>query len=146
MKRFTLALAVVFATLLVFSPSLVAQGLQTGTLTGTVKDPEGLPLPGATVTVTSASMQGERTVATDALGVYILRGLPPGAYELTFEFAGTESIRQTAVVPLGGIAAVDATLRLAGVAEIVQVTADATPPPLASTQNSRNSRLSGRRP
>src|SRR5262245_23049329 len=57
-----------------------AQGVQTGTLTGTVRDQANLPLPGAAVTVTSTALQGARTAATDANGVYALAGLPPGLY------------------------------------------------------------------
>jgi hypothetical protein len=45
-----------------------AQGVQTGVLSGVVRDPQDLPLPGATVTATSPSMQGERTAVTDAIG------------------------------------------------------------------------------
>jgi hypothetical protein len=55
-----------------------------------------------------------------------------------FEFAGTSQVQQTIAVPLGGVAELDATLRLAGVTETINVVADATPPPLATTQTSRN--------
>jgi outer membrane receptor protein involved in Fe transport len=137
-KRFTSLLAAVFLATLSFAAAASAQGLQTGMLSGIVKDPQGLPLPGATVTATAPVMQGERSAVTDAIGAYIIRGLPPGNYTVRFQFAGTSDLTQTTVVPLGGIAELDATLRLAGVTEAVQVTADATPPALATTQTSRN--------
>jgi len=57
-----------------------AQGVQTGTLTGTVRDQSNLQLPGAAVTVTSTALQGARTAATDANGVYAVAGLPPAVY------------------------------------------------------------------
>jgi hypothetical protein len=138
MKRFTTVLAVVFAAMLALTTSASGQGLQTGTLSGVVKDPDGLALPGATVTVTAPVLQGERTAVTDAIGAYIIRGLPPGNYTVRFQFAGTADVEQTAVVPLGGVAEVDATLMLAGVQEAVRVSADLTPPPLAQTQLSTN--------
>ena len=115
-----------------------AQGVQTGVLSGVVSDPDNLPLPGATVTATSPAMQGERTAVTDAIGAYIIRGLPPGIYTVKFEFAGTSAAEENVEVPLGGVAELNPTLRLAGIAETVQVVADKTPPPLATTQTSRN--------
>ena len=136
--RFTSLSAAVLVTMLAIATGASAQGLQTGMLSGVVKDQQGLPLPGATVTATSPVPQGERTAVTDAIGAYNVRGLPPGTYTVRFQFAGTSDLTQTAVVPLGGIAELDATLRLAGVTESVNVVADSTPPALATTQTSRN--------
>jgi hypothetical protein len=137
-KRSAFVLAIVIAIGSLAPTLAAAQGLQTGMLSGIVKDPDGLPLPGATVTVTSPALQGERTVVTDAIGAYNIRGLPPGTYQVVFQFAGTQDIKQTIDVPLGGTAELDATLKLSGLVETVNVVADATPPPLANTQTSRN--------
>src|SRR5262245_5519115 len=120
-RRFVLALVFVFAALV--PASLAAQGLQTGTLSGVVKDPEDLPLPGATVTATSPVLQGERQAVTDAIGAYIIRGLPPGTYTVLVQFTGTADVKQTIDVPLGGVAQLDTTLKLSGVAETVNVVA-----------------------
>ena len=78
-----------------------AQGVQTGTLTGTVRDQGNLPLPGAAVTVTSTALQGARTAATDANGVYALAGLPPGIYAVRFELQGMRTAEATQRVDLG---------------------------------------------
>src|SRR6185295_7943664 len=53
-----LALALIVAVGLAASAS--AQGLQTSTLTGTASASDGSPLPGATVTLSSPALQGER--------------------------------------------------------------------------------------
>jgi len=134
-----IALGIATASLVPASPA-AAQGLQTGILSGVVKDPEGLPLPGATVTVTAAVLQGSRTAVTDAIGAYIIRGLPPGSYTVLFQFSGTADIKQVVDVPLGGLAELDATLKLGGIQETVNVVADSTPPTLATTQQSANYR------
>jgi outer membrane receptor protein involved in Fe transport len=131
-----LALAVGVA----LAPAAGAQGLQTGILSGVVQDPDSLPVPGATVTATSPALLGERSTVTDAIGAYIIRGLPPGTYTVRFELSGAATVEETVLVPLGGVAKVDPTLRLAGVTEAVTVTADITPPALATTQNSTNLR------
>ena len=115
-----------------------AQGVQTGTLTGTVRDQGNLPLPGASVTVTSPALQGVRVAATDANGVYAVAGLPPGAYAVRFELQGMRTVEASQRVDLGRAAKVDATLQVA-VTESVQVTAT-TPSLITSTQGGANLR------
>ena len=46
------------ALVLFIGPSLLAQGVQTGTLTGTVLTADESPLPGTTVSVASPALQG----------------------------------------------------------------------------------------
>jgi len=68
----------IFTLALSFSAAGFAQGVQTGTIRGTVKDQQGLPLPGATITATSPALQGERTEVSDAAGTFLFRAVPPG--------------------------------------------------------------------
>ena len=73
-RRFLNLLAV-----LAFLPvAAAAQGVQTGTLTGTVKSMDGIAIADAAVVATSPALQGERTAITDVNGVYSLPSLPPG--------------------------------------------------------------------
>jgi len=109
---------------LVLSAGAAAQGIQTGIIQGTVRDSEGLVLPGATVTVTSPALQGARAAETDANGVYILRGLPPGEYQVSIELSGFAPVERTTVVELGRPSEVTAALAVAGIAEAITVTAD----------------------
>ena len=74
---FVLALLIAIGSL-VPATFAAAQGLQTGITSGVVKDPAGLPLPGATLTVTTPGLQGTRSAVTDAIGAYIIRRSPPG--------------------------------------------------------------------
>src|SRR5690242_16121997 len=50
--------------------------VNTATLSGTVSDPQGLPVKGAKVTMTNASTGSQRTSLTDDRGRYNLVGLP----------------------------------------------------------------------
>jgi hypothetical protein len=111
--------------------SSYAQGVQTGTIRGVVKDQQDLAIPGVTVTVTSPDLLGSRTAVTDAQGLYALRALPPGGYQVKFELAGFGSVTRTTTVPLGLTVEQNASMRAAGVAETVQVVADA-PTPIAT--------------
>jgi hypothetical protein len=104
--------------------SALAQGTQTGVLTGFVKDADGLALPGAVVTVSSAALQGARTTVTDEAGAYVLRGLPPAEYEVAFEFAQMKPEAGRATVTLGGTTELNAVIRTITATEAVVVTAE----------------------
>src|SRR5262245_2146303 len=112
----------VFALLLTCSATTAAQGVQTGTIRGTVKDQQGLALPGATITATSPALQGERTVVTDADGTFLLRAVPPGSYNLKVEMSGMSPVQKTADVPLGGVAQLDISMSLSQAQESGTVT------------------------
>lgn len=109
-----------------------AQGLQTGEITGTVMTSDGLTLPGATVTARSSALQGERTVTTDQNGTYVLRALPPGVYDVTFEMSGMATRTERVTVELGRQSTLSPTMRLAGVTEAVTVTAESPTATLTS--------------
>jgi hypothetical protein len=128
LKQVALALALP----ILLASGAAAQGLQTGELMGTVSSSDGLTLPGATVTVQSPALQGVRTVVTDANGAYVVRALPPGQYEVTFEMTGLSARKEKAVIELGRQTTLNATLALAGVTEAVTVTADVTTAGLTS--------------
>lgn len=100
-----------------------AQGLQTGVLTGFVRGSDGLSLPGATVSVVSPAIQGTRSTTTDVNGAYVVRGLPPGIYDVTFEFPEMKPVTERTTVTLGGTAALDATITVITRNETVTVTA-----------------------
>jgi outer membrane receptor protein involved in Fe transport len=117
-----------------------AQGVQTGVLTGVVKDPSDLPVPGATVTATSPALQGVRTTVTDEIGAYIFRGLPVGTYRIRFELSGMRTVEEEVAVPLGDTVKLDATLALATVQEQVTVVAEIIPPAFVTTQTATNFR------
>ena len=73
-------------------------------------------MPGVTVTVESAALQGPRTTVTSANGDFIIPFLPPGEYTVTFEIqglmaAGLVLFALTLVVNLAANAIVRATSR-----------------------------------
>src|SRR5579864_1462896 len=57
----------------------------TATLKGTVVDPQGAVVSGATVTVTNNATGIKRTTRSGSDGSYQLAALPPGTYQITFE-------------------------------------------------------------
>jgi hypothetical protein len=69
----------------------------TGTLQGTVKDPNGAVLPGATVHIRNVETGQERTVTTNDEGSYVATFLPVGRYHVTASGQGFGSVRREGV-------------------------------------------------
>jgi Carboxypeptidase regulatory-like domain len=80
--------AIVSLLIVAMGLSLLAQTAGTGALTGTVKDPSGAVVPGATVTITSADTGQARTTMSGADGVYKFSLLLPGNYRVRIEAGG----------------------------------------------------------
>ena len=136
MKRSTAVLACLAAIALasMWMPSAAfAQGVQTGTITGTVQSADGLSLPGVTVTASSPAQQGQRTAVTDVNGVYFLRGLPAGVYSVNFDMPSFKPMKRDNVnVTVGGTVDASGTMTLANLTETITVTAE-PPKPAALT-------------
>ena len=118
----------VLPLVLLIAASAFAQ-ISTGTLTGTVTL-DGNPLPGATVTISSPSLQGTRTAVTDANGNYIFGALPPGDYSVEFTMESMQTVTRTVRVGLAVTARVNADMKLTPMSESLTVTAEA---PLVNT-------------
>jgi len=108
-----------------------AQGVQTGTIRGVVKDQQDLAVPGVTVTVSSPALQGVRTAVTDAQGLFAIPALPAGQYTVKYELAGFATVERQTAVALGLTVDQNVSMRAAGVTESVQVVAE-TPAPIAT--------------
>jgi len=123
-------LAALFA-LQVAAPEARAQfraGIQ-----GVVKDPSGLPVPGAKVTLTSQETKVRRTATTNAEGVYAIPSLAPGRYELSVEKEGfSKKVLSDVRITAEQMHSVDVTLAVGQVSE--SITVSETVVPLIDTQ------------
>ena len=95
------------------------------TITGRVTDPNGLTVPGATITAAN-SQTGEIAVgATTSEGVYTIPFLRPGVYSVTAELTGFSKVTQANVVlEVSQTAAVNFQLQVGAVSEQLTVTAE----------------------
>jgi hypothetical protein len=101
--------------------ALLAQ--TTSSIEGVVRGPDGLPLPGVTVTATGAAL--ERAAATDAQGRYRLPALPAGTYTVTASLEGfATASREDLELALNRTAILDLDLQVGSVEESVTVTAE----------------------
>src|ERR1700757_1529658 len=95
-------------------------------LRGTVTDPSGSALPGATVVVASTELQITRTSTTGAVGDYGFPALPPGTYILTVTATGFARYRQTDIQLLVNTpATANVQLKVGAASENVTVTSEA---------------------
>ena len=85
-------LLVCLVALCICVPSALAQSASTGALAGTVTDPSGAVIAGASVTATSLATGQSRTATTDANGLYKFSLLPPGNYSVNFSAKGFKTI------------------------------------------------------
>ena len=95
-------------------------------LRGTVTDPSGSALPGATVVITNEESKTTRTETTGAVGDYTFLALPPGTYTLTVTATGFTRYQQTGIQLLvNSPATANVRLKVGSVTENVNVTGEA---------------------
>ena len=128
------ALALALAAALAAAP--IAAQEQTGDVVGTVRDSQGGPLPGVTVTI--SGIGAPRVEVTDAQGAFRVLNLSPGSYALTADLEGFSKLESTVQARLGGTTRVELTLSSA-VTDIITVTAES--PLLDPQQVSRGTNL-----
>jgi hypothetical protein len=105
MKWKNLGIVVVVAMIAVssFSAKAAAQ-TESGTVSGTVKDPSGAVVPNATVTIQNPVSGFQQAVRTDANGAFTIPNVPFSSYHVTVTAAGfapdVRDIEVQSVVPL----------------------------------------------
>ncbi|HEX5283702.1 MAG TPA: TonB-dependent receptor [Bryocella sp.] len=114
---------------------LAAQAqLSTATMFGTVTDPTGAAVPGATIAITQTDTQTTRTITTNGDGSYRADFLPVGPYKLSVGAQGFKTLERTGItLTVTEQAQVDLQLQAGGASTTVEVTAEV---PLLNTGNS----------
>jgi hypothetical protein len=96
-----------------------------GRVTGVVTDNSGAVVSGATVTVSGPALIQPQTATTGEDGSYRFPALPSGAYTLTYQKAGFQTVKREGIrVTLNMTLTIDAQLPVAAVAEEVTVVED----------------------
>jgi len=122
---------------LVLTSAGFAQGRQTGSISGTIVDVEGILLPGATVTLSGPAMMGTKSYVSSETGKFRFVALPPGEYEVKAELSGFKTyIRKGLRAHVGKTTEVTITLEMTVMEEEVIVTAES---PTIDIQSSKMS-------
>ncbi len=95
---------------------------RTASVTGTVHDPSGAPVPDAQITVRNTETGIKRTSKTGGSGDYTVTLLDPGTYEIRVEHAGFKSLQRTGIVlHVNDNVRLDYALALGDVSQVIDV-------------------------
>ncbi len=115
-----------FALLALMAVSTFAMGqaitTSGGAIQGTITDPTGAVVPGATIVVTDPSTGYTHTLKTDKAGIYVLGPLVPGTYTISVSAPNFEAVKETTTVRIGTVASGSIKLTLGKSTETVEVT------------------------
>src|SRR5262245_53819333 len=113
-----------FIICLAFVASAVAQTTGSATLRGTVKDPQGAIIRGATLTLTNERTKDERQATSSEDGTYTFASVTPGLYTLKVEGQGFKTKSQTGLaLETSDTKGLDVAMELGQPTETVTVTA-----------------------
>ena len=129
------AACVWFVAMNAFLAASLLLGAVTGSISGTLKDPSGAIIPGATLVVTNIAMGIRNQVISDSKGFYSFPSLPVGRYDLKVEAVGFSSLKRSGLaVDANSALQVDFTLEMAEKVEEVTVTGTGVVVDTAGTQ------------
>jgi hypothetical protein len=109
------------------------QGI-TGSITGTVTDPSGASIAGATVTIFQVGTNATRTVTTSDVGSYTVTQLAPGHYSVKVDKAGFGSSQENNLtLEIDQVAKIDIKLKVGANQQTISVNAET---PVIQTETS----------
>ena len=118
---------------LLLAISILQAQTATTSLNGTVTDPKGALIAGATLTLSNHETGFTREVQSNAQGIYQFLQIPPANYDLRITAAGFAAQKQTNITLMVNTpATLDVGMRVAGSETIVDVSGSA---PLVNTQD-----------
>jgi hypothetical protein len=115
--------ALTFLLMVVMMAGAAFAQTEFGQITGSVTDPQGAAVTGATVKAKNTDTGFTRETNTGGDGNYTLANLQPGLYEVSVTASGFKEFKQQARVTVGGRTALDAALEVGGGTESVEVVA-----------------------
>jgi len=118
-------MAGLLASLLLALTPAGAQSLTSGDITGTITDPSGAVIAGATVTLTSVDEGSVQTTTTSQAGVYRFSLLKPGRYAVVASQAGFEKAERKMELVVGQLLNADLKLAVGAATQTIEVSADA---------------------
>jgi hypothetical protein len=105
------------------APAAFGQGGATSSLAGTVTDPSGAVIPGATVIVKNMATSATSEAVTNAEGQFTIPALNAGTYSVTVSLSGFKTVTVNDVTVNAGVpAGVKVTMQVGGIEEQVVVT------------------------
>ena len=124
--KFNRKLALLCTAVALATGAAHAQSTTQGAIAGTVSDPTGALVPGATVTIHNDGTNAEKKLTSDGSGYFIAPLLEPGAYTVTIAASGfAADIEKHVVVQVGQLTSLAPHLATGSEATTVDVSATA---------------------
>jgi Carboxypeptidase regulatory-like domain/TonB-dependent Receptor Plug Domain len=111
-------------------------------LAGTITDPGGAVVSGASISVRNTGTQRVESTTSDSSGYYVLASLPPAEYEVEVKLTGFKTIKQNITLEVQQVAALNVALEVGNVTEDVTVSSDV--PLVESTSSNISDVITGR--
>ncbi|HKE23106.1 MAG TPA: TonB-dependent receptor [Bryobacteraceae bacterium] len=122
--RLPLIRAILLAAALI---SPIRAQIDTGGITGTVKDPSGAMVPGASLTLKNEATGVSQKTRSTTTGNYVFEAVPTGSYSLTVEASGFKTYLATGIeIHVQAVITADVALEVGGAAQTVTVIPEAT--------------------
>jgi hypothetical protein len=138
-RRFTVFFSAVVAGMVSMMASPLFGQAFYGSVVGTIADPSGASVSGATVTLTNAATGEKRDTRSGAGGEYQFLNLVPGNYKVQAEQTGfKKAARESVEVTVSGTIRADISMQLGDITQAVEVEATA---PLLQTENGNLSQV-----
>jgi hypothetical protein len=132
-RRTALFAALVFAFASCLAANAFGQGT-TGSIAGTVTDPSGAPISGATVTVRQVESGQDHVIKTSDVGSYRVPQLNPGQYNVRVDALGFRTFQQQNIIlTIDQVEEIDAKLVIGAEEQTIDVTAEG---PVIQTETS----------
>ncbi|MGH9613463.1 MAG: carboxypeptidase regulatory-like domain-containing protein, partial [Bryobacteraceae bacterium] len=116
-------IAVLFAGIAFFLPILSAESSGGGTIEGTVLDPSGAAMVGASVTIRNPITNYQQSITTDGQGAFRFTNVPSNPYHLSVNASGFNPSEQDVAVRSAVPVTLTISLTLAGATTTVKVEA-----------------------
>jgi Carboxypeptidase regulatory-like domain/TonB dependent receptor-like, beta-barrel len=125
-------------TLILVFAGLTKAQVTTGTISGTVIDPNGAVVPGANVKATNLDTNALKELSSDSDGRFAFTLLPPGRYQVEITAHGFQNYQAETIVNITQTTIVNAQLNVSGTAANVEIAAEA---PVLQAETSQNGRV-----
>ena len=122
MKKLLALIVLMAASALGYGQAVSTNG---GSIQGTVSDPSGAAIPGATVVIANPDTGYTHTLTTDSAGFYSLGPLIPGSYTINVSAPNFEHLRSLTVIRTGTVTSGNAKLTIGNTSETIEVDAGA---------------------
>ncbi|HLK46875.1 MAG TPA: carboxypeptidase-like regulatory domain-containing protein, partial [Bryobacteraceae bacterium] len=126
LPRFAARFLTAMILVLILAGAAWGQITGSGLVAGTLTDPNGSVVPGASVTIKNLDTGTELPLSSNEVGIYTAPFLQPGRYEITASKTGFAKVVRTGItLQVGQTLTVDLTMPLQTTQESVTVNADA---------------------